>query len=318
MSLFLRVLLANGAVLAIATLLLLFSPIEISYPVTNTQAVILVAGFLVSIALNLVLLRGVIAPLRRLTDTMRRVEPLQPGRRLAIRGADADVKALTTAFNEMLDRLEDERRESGRMALLAQEAERQRIARELHDEVGQVLTSVVLELEHAARQANEEDAAQFATAREAVRHSLEDVRRIARELRPEMLDDLGLQSALRALCTAAAAHDNLRVERRLELADAVSPEVELVVYRVAQESLTNVMRHSGASEVLVALNKVGGGLRLVVRDNGRGLENGAAGGAGITGMRERAIHVGGWLTVTSPATGGTEVRLDIPLPEGTT
>jgi two-component system sensor histidine kinase UhpB len=316
MSLFMRVLLANGVVLAIATLLLLFSPIEISYPVTNTQAVILVTGFVVSIGLNLVLLRGVIAPLRRLTDTMRRVEPLQPGRRLAIRGADADVQALTTAFNEMLDRLEDERRESGRKALLAQEAERQRIARELHDEVGQVLTSVVLELEHAARQANEEDAAQFAAAREAVRHSLEDVRRIARELRPEMLDDLGLQSALRALCTAAAAHDNLRVERRLELADAVSPEVELVVYRVAQESLTNVLRHSDASEVLVALHNVGGGLRLVVRDNGRGMANGATGASGISGMRERAMHVGGWLTVTSPATGGTEVRLDIPLPEG--
>jgi two-component system sensor histidine kinase UhpB len=317
MSLFMRVLLANGAVLAIATLLLLFSPIEISYPVTNTQAVILVTGFAVSIALNLVLLRGVVAPLRRLTDTMRRVEPLQPGRRLAIRGADADVQALTTAFNDMLDRLEDERRESGRKALLAQEAERQRIARELHDEVGQVLTSVLLELEHAARQANEEDAAQFAAAREAVRHSLEDVRRIARELRPEMLDDLGLNSALRALCTAAAAHDELRVERRLELTDAVSPDVELVVYRVAQESLTNVMRHSGASDVVVALNSVGGGLRLVVRDNGRGLGANATGGAGLSGMRERAMHVGGWLTVTSPANGGTEVRLDIPLPEGT-
>jgi two-component system sensor histidine kinase UhpB len=316
MSLFMRVLLANGAVLAIATLLLLFSPIEISYPVTNTQAVILVTGFAVSIALNLVLLRGVIAPLRRLTDTMRRVEPLQPGRRLAIRGADADVQALTEAFNDMLDRLEDERRESGRKALLAQEAERQRIARELHDEVGQVLTSVVLELEHAARQANEEDAAQFAAAREAVRHSLDDVRRIARELRPEMLDDLGLNSALRALCTAAAA-DELRVERRLELTDAVSPEVELVVYRVAQESLTNVMRHAGASDVLVALNSVGGGLRLVVRDNGRGLGANETGGAGLSGMRERAMHVGGWLTVTSPANGGTEVRLDIPLPEGT-
>jgi two-component system sensor histidine kinase UhpB len=316
MSLFMRVLLANVVVLAIITLLLLFSPIEISYPVTNTQALILVTGFVVSIGLNLVLLRGVVAPLRRLTDTMRRVEPLQPGRRLAIRGADADVHALTTAFNEMLDRLESERRESGRQALRAQEAERQRIARELHDEVGQVLTSVVLELEHAARHASAEDAAQFATAREAVRHGLEDVRRIARELRPEMLDDLGLLSALRALCTAAAAHVDLRVERELELADTVSPEVELVVYRVAQESLTNVMRHSGASEVLVALSNVGGGLRLIVRDNGRGVAPDANGGAGMVGMRERAMHVGGWVTVSTVPAGGTEVRLDIPLPEG--
>jgi two-component system sensor histidine kinase UhpB len=316
MSLFLRVLLANAVVLAIITLLLLFSPIEISYPVTNTQAVILVTGFLVSVIVSLVLLRGVVAPLRRLTETMRSVEPLQPGRRLAIRGADADVKALTTAFNDMLDRLEDERRESGRKALLAQETERQRIARELHDEVGQVLTGVVLQLEHTARGTGEHDAAQLEAAREAVRHSLEEVRRIARELRPEVLDDLGLQSALRSLCTAAAAHQDLRIERRLELVDEVSPEVELVVYRVAQESLTNVMRHAGAEEVLVALEHVGGGLRLVVRDDGRGVPPDANGGAGIAGMQERALHVGGRLTVSSLPAGGTEVRLDVPLPEG--
>jgi len=317
MSLFMRVALANAAVLAIVTLLLLFSPIEISYPVTNTQAVILVVGFVVSVAVNMLLLRGVIAPLRRLTATMRSVEPMEPGRRLAVRGTDSDVAALSAAFNDMLERLESERRESGRQALLAQEAERQRIARELHDEVGQVLTGVVLELEHAAAGADERGAAQFAAAREAVRRSLEDVRRIARELRPEVLDDLGLQSALRSLCTAAAAHEQLRVERRLELEHPVSPEVELVVYRVAQESLTNVMRHSGASEVLVALHNVGRGLRLVVRDDGRGLPpDGRSTGAGIAGMQERALHIGARLTLASPATGGTEVRLDVPLPEG--
>jgi two-component system, NarL family, sensor histidine kinase UhpB len=318
MSLFARLLLANAAVLAIATLLLLFTPIEISFPVTSTQATILVTGFVVSVILDMVLLRGVIAPLRHLTATMRSVEPRQPGRRLTIRGADADVAALTSAFNDMLDRLETERRESGRRELLAQEAERQRIARELHDEVGQVLTGVVLELQQAERRAAEPDAPQLAAAREAVRRSLEDVRRIARELRPEVLDDLGLQSALRSLCTAAAAHDALRVERRFELEEdaAVSPEVELVVYRVAQESLTNVMRHAGASEVLVALRNVDGGLRLVVRDNGRGMPSHADFGAGIAGMHERALHVGGRLTIAPAPAGGTEVRLDVPLPEG--
>ena len=317
MSLFMRVLLANAMVLAIATLLLLFSPIEISYPVTDTQAAILVVGFLVSVMLNMLLLRGVIAPLRRLTATMRAVEPLQPGRRLTVRGTDTDVAALTRAFNDMLDRLESERRESGRQALLAQEAERQRIARELHDEVGQVLTGVVLELEHAAARAGEPDAAALAAARESVRRSLDEVRRIARELRPEALDDLGLQSALRALCTATAAHEHLRVERDLELEDAVSPEVELVVYRVAQESLTNVMRHARASQVLVALRHVDGGLRLVVRDDGRGLPADAeAVGAGIAGMQERALHIGARLTISSAPAGGTEVRLDVPLPEG--
>ena len=203
MSLLTRVFLANALVLGVITLLLLFSPIEISYPVTETQSVILIAGFVVSLAVNLLLLRRVVEPLRRLTATMRSVMPLDPGRRVVIPGADAEVRALTTAFNEMLDRLERERRESGRIAVAAQEEERQRIARELHDEVGQVLTGVMLALEDPE-------------TREAVRRSLDDVRRIARELRPEMLDDLGLQSALRALCTGAAAHDGLSVERRIE------------------------------------------------------------------------------------------------------
>ena len=303
MSLLTRAFLANATVLAIITLLLLFSPIEISYPVTETQSVILVTGFLVSLAVNVLLLRSVVRPLRRLTDTMRSVMPLEPGRRLVISGADGEVQSLTAAFNEMLERLETERRESGRIASAAQEEERKRIARELHDEVGQVLTGVMLQLDDA-------------DARESVRRSLDDVRRIARELRPEMLDDLGLLSALRALSNTAT-HHGLRVERQLDIGDLrLRPEVELAVYRVAQESLTNVMRHADANEVLMALQQVDGALRLVVRDDGRGLPDGdGRAGAGIAGMSERALHVGGRVTVASSPGAGTEVRLDIPLPE---
>ena len=147
LSLFTRVVLANAAVLTVVTLLLLFSPIEINAPVTSTQAVILVVGFLVSLVVSVALLHRVVAPVRRLAETMRSVDPLEPGRRLSIPGTDAEVDALATAFNEMLDRLEHERRESARTALAAQEQERLRIARELHDEVGQVLTGVMLELD---------------------------------------------------------------------------------------------------------------------------------------------------------------------------
>jgi two-component system, NarL family, sensor histidine kinase UhpB len=303
MSLLKRTFLANAAVLATITLLLLFTPIEISYPVTATQSVILVAGLVVSLAINLVLLRRIVAPLRRLTETMRSVRPLEPGRRVAISGADEEVATLATAFNEMLERLETERRESGRIASAAQEEERKRIARELHDEVGQVLTSVMLQLDDA-------------DARESVRQSLEDVRRIARELRPEMLDDLGLLSALRALANTAA-HQGLRVDRQLDIGDLrLRPDVELAVYRVAQESLTNVIRHAHASEVLVALQQVDGAVRLVVRDDGRGLPAGdGRAGDGIAGMSERALHVGGRVTIASSPDAGTEVRLDIPLPE---
>jgi two-component system, NarL family, sensor histidine kinase UhpB len=305
LSLLTRVVLANAAVLTTVTLLLLFSPIEINAPVTSTQAVILVTGFLVSLVVSIVLLRRVVAPVRRLAETMRSVEPLEPGRRLAIPGSDAEVEALTTAFNDMLDRLERERRESARTALAAQERERLRIARELHDGVGQVLTGVMLELDEPR-------------AREAVRRSLDDVRRIARELRPEALDDLGLQSALRSLCISTAAQARLRVVPRIDLQGiATSPEVELAVYRVAQESLTNVARHAAATEVVVVLEAVDGGLRLVVRDDGGGVPPGALDGTGITGMRERALLIGGRLTVSRGDGGrGTEVRLDVPHPEG--
>ena len=304
MSLLFRVFLANAVVLLTITLLLLFSPIEISYPVTATQSVIIVTGFVVSLVINLALLRRVVGPLRRLTQAMRAVRPLEPGTRLVVPAADAEVRSLTIAFNDMLERLETERRESGRAAIAAQEEERRRVARELHDQVGQVLTGVMLQMDDPE-------------AREAVRQSLEDVRRIARELRPETLDDLGLQSALRALATSTAAHEGLRVKRQLDVGDmTLRPEVELVVYRVAQESLTNVMRHAGASEVLVALQRVDGALRLIVKDNGRGLPHDVAEGAGITGMSERALHVGGRLVVASSPGAGTEVRLDIPLPEG--
>jgi two-component system sensor histidine kinase UhpB len=152
---------------------------------------------------------------------------------------------------------------------------------------------------------------------EATRQSIDHVRRIARRLRPEALDDLGLVNALISLCRRMGQHSGVRIEP--ELANdipGVSSETELVIYRVAQESLTNVMRHAGASEVLVALSNVDGGLRLVVRDDGHGLSQREGAGSGIAGMRERALHVGGRLTVSRAAAGGTEVRLDIPLPEG--
>ena len=106
LTFFTRVFLVNSLVLAVITLLLLFSPIQINAPVTESQAVILVTGFVISLAVNLLLLRRVAGPLRRLTTVMRTVEPLEQGRRVVVPGADAEVERLATAFNDMLDRLE--------------------------------------------------------------------------------------------------------------------------------------------------------------------------------------------------------------------
>jgi two-component system, NarL family, sensor histidine kinase UhpB len=216
------------------------------------------------------------------------------------------VAELVAVFNQMLDRLEAERQESGQRALRAQEGERARIASGLHDEVGQVLTGVLLQLEGEAR--SEETKA-------AVRQALEEVRRIARELRPEMLDQLGLVSALTELSRKIAEQSGLRIERRF--ADDLPPlsdEAELAVYRVAQESLTNVARHAQASHVELALERGAGSVVLRVVDDGRGLGDAAAanGHGGLRGMRERAVLVGGALAVKRGRDGGVEVRLEVP------
>jgi two-component system, NarL family, sensor histidine kinase UhpB len=307
---------ANGSVLVVALLLLTFSPITIDAPIKVGQLALLLAGFLVLLGLNLLLLRRVLSPLFRLTEVMSSVDPDRPGRRLS--GVDplsSEGQALAAAFNAMLDRLERARREAARTALTAQEAERLRVARELHDEIGQTLTAVTIQAERAA----DGDPALASQALQrlanAVRDSLDEVRRIARELRPEALDDLGLVNALIALCTRVGAQDGPRVIRELQgKLPALSPEVELVIYRVAQESLTNALRHSDARSVTVSLKADAKTVTLCVADDGKGMPAQPPGGtAGIAGMRERALLVGGRLGIETRPDQGTDVRLTIPV-----
>jgi two-component system, NarL family, sensor histidine kinase UhpB len=221
MTLLWRVFATNAAVFVLATLALVISPLTVSFPIALAELVAVAGGVAAMLVLNLVLLRRVFRPLGRLTEVMRGVDPLHPGARAAVDAADPQVAELTAAFNEMLARLELERRESARRALAAQERERRRIARELHDEVGQALTAVVLQLDRAQRGAGLAAEAGVAEARETVRTSLEEVRGIARRLRPEVLDDLGLRSALVALTNDVARRTGLQVERRI--APALSP-----------------------------------------------------------------------------------------------
>ena len=313
MSLLWRVFATNAAVLAAATLLLALSPATVSFPIALTELIALVAGLGAMLALDLVLLRRAFGPLRRLTTMMRGVDPLRPGGRAPVATSDPDVAELTGAFNEMLDRLEFERRDSARRALSAQESERRRIARELHDQVGQVLTAVLLQLDRLQRHVDERYRSEVQDTREALRGSLEEVRAIAGRLRPEALDDLGLDSALAALTNDVARRAGARVERSLSAVEPpLSPEEELVVYRVAQEALTNAVRHSGAHRVWLTLAAENGVVELTVRDDGAGFNpEVAADGAGLRGMRERAVLIDANLDVTSTAGGGTTVQLRI-------
>jgi two-component system, NarL family, sensor histidine kinase UhpB len=309
------VFLANGSVLAVALLLLAFTPITIDTPIQSSQLALLFGGFVVLLALNVVLLRRVLAPLIRLTHVMSSVDPDRPGRRLSgVEPRSVEGQALARAFNAMLDRLENARHEAARTALAAQEAERLRVARELHDEIGQTLTAVTIQAERAAH-GNSELAQALRDVADGVRESLDEVRRIARELRPEALDDLGLVNALIALSTRIGAQGGPRVRRDLQAKlPPLPPDVELVIYRVAQESLTNALRHSGAREVTVSLRADAENATLSVTDDGKGLPTQLPrDSAGIAGMRERALLVGGMLSLGSVPGQGTDVRLTIPI-----
>jgi two-component system sensor histidine kinase UhpB len=314
LPLFWRVFAANASVLVLAFAGLVFAPVTVSVPVGASELLVLAVGLVGLLIADLVLLRPVFAPLDELAETMRRHDPLAPGRRADVSG-DPDVVALAQTFNDMLDRLESERRESARQALMVQEAERQRIARELHDEVGQTLTGVMLQIEGLAGRIPEELRGQLDEMRETARHGTEEVRRIASRLRPDTLEELGLQSALAALATAFQRQARIPVIRRLEPATAVTAEEELVIYRVAQEALTNVARHAEATWVQLELRDSVDRLVLVVSDDGRGLPDGAAASShGIRGMRERAMLIGATLHIESRPDRGTVIELSIPRP----
>jgi len=317
LPLFWRVFATNAAAMSLAFAGLVFAPVTVSVPVSATEVIVLAIGLVVLLAFNLLLLRPAFRPLDRLADTMRRHDPLSPGERVPVDG-EPDVAALAQAFNEMLDRLEFERRESARLALRVQEDERSRIARELHDEVGQTLTGVMLQVEGLAAKIPKELREQLEELRETARGGTEDVRRIARQLRPEALEDLGLRSALASLATSFGEQAGIQIQRRLEADVALSEEQELVIYRVAQEALTNVARHADARRVELSLDDVSGQTVLIVRDDGRGLSPGTLPSSrGIRGMRERAMLIGAQLEINSQPGGGTEIRLSIPHDPGT-
>jgi two-component system sensor histidine kinase UhpB len=310
MSLYWRILLLNAVVLVVAVVFLL-GPVTVSTPVLPHEAWILCAGLVALIVADAVLLRIGLVPLKRLVRAMATADLLRPGSRPTETGP-REMAELISTFNTMLDRLETERATSSARVLSAQEEERRRIARELHDEVGQTLTAVLLQLKHAADRAPADLRDDLHLVQESTRDSLDEIRRIARRLRPGVLEELGLHSALRSLAAEFTAPG-------LSARACVSPgipshsdETELVLYRVAQEGLTNIARHAHATSAEVRLSRrPDGGIGLLIRDDGSGMED-AAEGAGIRGMRERALLIGADLTIGPGPSGGTDVRLTVP------
>jgi two-component system, NarL family, sensor histidine kinase UhpB len=270
-ALFRRVFLINGLIFVLGTLVLALSPATVSARIKLTEIPVLIVGLAIMLTANALLLRKSLAPM-----------------------------------------LKSERSTASATALAAQENERQRIARELHDEIGQTLTVALLILKRAVDRAPAEIRNELADTQEAVRAGLDEVRSIARRLRPDALEDLGLNSALSALCTEFTQAAGISVVKHIApQSDRLQHEVELVCYRIAQESLTNIARHADAGKAWLDLHAGADQLTLRIADDGIG--GVAVEGAGINGMRERALLVNATLTITSPKGEGTEVRLVIPL-----
>ncbi len=194
-----------------------------------------------------------------------------------------------------------------RRLLQAQEDERRRIARELHDEAGQALTAVKIELDLEGR----------AEAAERVGQVLAQVRDLSNLLRPSALDNLGLLPALRGLVEDFSSRT--RIEARFDAPETfpqLAPDRQVVIYRVAQEALTNVARHSGAAHVTVGLDASNGGVRMTVEDDGRGAAGEPVANLGLLGMRERVAAAGGTLHTSGEPGRGFRVVVELPVATG--
>ena len=286
-----------------------------SRPVTTVVIVALVV-VATALAANLIVLRRRFAPLERVIEEMEKVDLSRPGPLLPASidgvGETEEVERIELAFLRMMHRLDAERRRAGSAALQAQEEERARVARDLHDEVNQSLTGLLLRLEAVREAAPPELEAELAETKALANQAMRELLSLARQLRPSALDDLGLKAAIGGLV------ENLGLAGVETSFDAdgdffdLAPDRQLVVYRVAQEALSNAARHSEARHINVRLHGRGGGVELEVADDGRGFAFAVAeGGLGLAGMRERALLVGGELTIESRPGEGTTVRLVI-------
>ncbi len=282
-------------------------------------ALVLGLAVLLTVLVNVMMLQRRFRPLERLVDEMERADLSRPGANLQApaeaRGEPEEVERLNRAFRRMLERLEAERRRTSSTALAAQEEERARVARDLHDEVNQSLTALLLRLEAARVKAPVELAHELAETKALANRAMEELLMLARQLRPTALDDLGLKAALAGHVKELGRRGPVNATF-----DAVGDfsglpaDVQLVVYRVAQEALSNAAQHSGAERVEVKLAREGDRVELTVGDDGSGFTfDQAARGLGIAGMRERALLVGGDMQVTSSLDSGTRVRLTVPL-----
>jgi two-component system sensor histidine kinase UhpB len=330
--LFYRVLVANSAIIVLGAIAGTAITTEITRRASDRSLlplIVLFAGIGIGLSLivNVLVLRAAFRPMNDLVLTARALQEGDLDARSTVHStSDPEMAQLAHALNSMLDELAEDRnrlRDLANQVIRAQEDERRRVSRELHDDTAQILFAQLLNV--TALKSSPEAAVQSVAARleQSIADALEGVRRLALELRPPALDDLGLADALTELCQRFEDQSGLTVALDVRgMRGRLSPDMELVLYRVAQEALTNTVKHARASHASVRLERSESDVSLAVRDNGVGFDrgrivrsDGIGLGLGLFGMEERATLLGGSLRIWSAPGDGTEVFAFLPLPK---
>jgi two-component system, NarL family, sensor histidine kinase UhpB len=284
---------------------------------------ILALAIVLTLCVNLWMLQRRFAPLERLIRKIEGIDPAEPSsHQLPDRDPVEEIDRLSRSFNGLLRRIEEERRRSGTLAMRAQEEERRRLARDLHDEVNQSLTAILLRLEALAQANPGVNMGEVTELKRLVNQAMEELLTLARQLRPTALDDHGLVPAIETQLKRFAARTGVEVKIESQGdPDTLPEDVQTAVYRILQEALANVGRHAAATAVRVEIDADSGHLELRVRDDGAGFDPGAlarrangdgpGAGLGLSGMAERARLAGGELDVRSAPGGGTTVTFRI-------
>ncbi len=332
LSLFEKVILANIIMLlgeAASGLWITSHNLETHHYLIDTSFIVFAT--LLSLLINILLLRASFRPLFGLLRAMRAVSAGETGTRAVNIPDDSEIGELAQTFNTMLDQLEAAKRQQALLILQAQEEERRRLARELHDESSQNLTALLVHAEvlHQTLQHLPETSTfpevrasletELCTLVDLTQKTLENVRTLALQLRPGVLDDLGLEAALRWLAEEWRQRLRIPIELHIEGLEQTLHEQgygtlhETTLFRIVQECLANAARHAHPRHISISFRREQRHLCLCVADDGNGFDvKQHASGLGLVGMRERAALLQGKLTIVSQAQQGTQVEVSLP------
>ena len=289
--------------------------LDVSVNEQRWQFVVLALVILLTFCVNIWMLQRRFRPLEHLIDRIERIDPAEPATFELASDPTEEIDRLAQSFQRLLERVDEERKRSGKLVLRAQEEERRRVARDLHDEVNQALTAILLRLEALAVDMPPQRVDEVTELKRLANQTMDELLNLARQLRPTALDDHGLLPAIEAQVRGFEERSGIRAQLQTSGDPSLlDEEKQTVIYRVAQEALANAGRHANASSVALALDVEGQTAELRIRDDGVGFDPVASrgDGLGLDGMAERARLVGGELDLRSSPGSGTELTLRVP------